>query len=74
MDAAGVFAGPTVETDDRRRDYGERRVQALGVVNGRVLYVIYAWRNDRRRIISARKAGSDEQRIYETLVGSTPGD
>ncbi len=29
-DAIRIFEGPTLEQEDARRDYGERRVQALG--------------------------------------------
>lgn len=32
---------------------------------GRVLVVIYAWRNERVRIISARRATASERRQYE---------
>ncbi|EFI33093.1 protein of unknown function DUF497 [Desulfonatronospira thiodismutans ASO3-1] len=32
---------------------------------GRVLIVVYAWRGDRIRIISARKAVRQEVKIYE---------
>jgi uncharacterized DUF497 family protein len=30
VDAARIFDGPFVETEDLRRDYGERRYQAFG--------------------------------------------
>ena len=69
VDAAEIFLGPTVETEDRRRAYGEVRVQALGAVLGSVLYVVYTWRNGRRRIISAPRASSDEVTIYRTIAG-----
>jgi uncharacterized DUF497 family protein len=63
-DAALVFEGAVLETEERRWDYGERRYRALGLFNGRVLYVIYTWRQDRRRIISARRASRDERETY----------
>jgi uncharacterized DUF497 family protein len=62
--AAKLFDGPTVETVDARRDYGETRINALGEVAGRVYFVTYTWRGANRRIISARKANPDEQRTY----------
>lgn len=73
VDAAEIFRNPTVETQDRRRDYGEERFQALGPARAYVLYVVYSWRNGRRRIISARKASSDEVVIYQTLAGRAEG-
>jgi uncharacterized protein len=33
-DAARIFDGPTVERVDDRFDYEERRVYAIGIVNG----------------------------------------
>ncbi len=74
VDAAEIFASATVETRDRRRDYGEERFQALGVARDRILYVVFAWRNGRRRIISARRASGDEAVIYQTLAARGAAD
>jgi uncharacterized protein len=53
-DAVRIFEGATVEKVDDRFDYDERRVYAIGVVNGLEITVIYTDRNeDERRIISA---------------------
>jgi uncharacterized DUF497 family protein len=35
--AMAMFDGPTIEFDDARRDYGERRIIVMGAVAGRVL-------------------------------------
>lgn len=44
----------------------EERFSLLGTdILGRVLVVTYTWREDRVRIISARKALSNERRQYE---------
>jgi uncharacterized DUF497 family protein len=64
IDAALLFEGAVLETEDRRRDHGERRYRALGLCNDRVLHVIYTWRQDRRRIISARRASRNERETY----------
>jgi uncharacterized DUF497 family protein len=64
IDAARVFEAAVLETEDRRRDYGERHYRALGLFNGRVLHVIYTWRQDRRRIISARRTNRHERETY----------
>ncbi len=58
-----MFAGPLLETVDDR-DYGETRINVMGVVRGRVFFVTTTWRGAKRRIISARKANADEQRAY----------
>jgi uncharacterized DUF497 family protein len=36
-DAEIVFAGPTIELPDRRRDYGEVRIICIGRLRGRVV-------------------------------------
>lgn len=44
----------------------EQRFVTLGMdALGRVLVVVYTWRGERLRLISARKATSREQREYE---------
>jgi uncharacterized protein (DUF4415 family) len=59
--AGVIFEGPTLEKADDRKDYGERRVLAIGLAHGLHLTVAYTDRHapDReieRRIISARRS------------------
>ena len=49
-----------IEAEDRRYDYGETRMQALGKIAGRYHVLVYALRNDRIRVISLRKANRRE--------------
>jgi len=49
---------------DDRWDYGEERIATLGRSEGKILYVVYTWRGNARRIISAREAMKDERRAY----------
>jgi uncharacterized DUF497 family protein len=64
-DAVSIFDGPTLEQVDNRFDYGERRVYAIGVVNGLEITVIYTDREeDERRIISAWRSEPHERRAY----------
>ena len=60
-DAAIVFAGLTVELDDRREDYGERRIICYGWLGGRLVVVGYTPRGAVRHIFSMRKANAREQ-------------
>jgi uncharacterized DUF497 family protein len=62
--AARIFAGPTVEAIDRRRDYGEERVRAIGEIDGRVFVVVYTDRARVRWIISAWKASGKDLRQW----------
>jgi uncharacterized DUF497 family protein len=64
LDAETVFAGPTIELPDRRRDYGEVRIICIGRLRGRVVIVVYTDRNGIRHIISMRKANDREQRRF----------
>ncbi len=67
VELSDFFNDPNlVEQIDSRIDYGETRVQALGRFRGRVLFVVYTWRDSARRLISARKATREERKIYET--------
>ncbi|MBC8233109.1 BrnT family toxin [bacterium] len=53
----------SIKVDDRW-DYGEERIATLGRSEGKILYVVYTWCGDARRIISARRAMKDERRAY----------
>ena len=66
--AARIFQGPTVERIDDRKDYGETRICVFGVYDDTVLAVVYTWRGENRRIISARRASSAETRKYRRKV------
>ncbi|MGK7932340.1 MAG: BrnT family toxin [Microcystaceae cyanobacterium] len=61
---ARIFTHPIVEWADNRRDYGETRMILLGVVDNRVLCMVYTMRGSICRIISARKANQNERRAY----------
>lgn len=66
-DLSDFFDDPyLVERIDSRKDYGEIRRQALGRNQGRVLFVVYTWRDDTRRLISVRRATLEEREIYES--------
>lgn len=62
--AALIFDGETLDREDTREDYGEVRMQAIGEVDGLVLFVVYTDRGDVRRIISARKADRQERKTW----------
>ena len=61
---AVVLANPLGEIVDGRRDSGEARINAFGLVAGRLFACTYTVRNDVRRIISVRRASRQEQRIW----------
>jgi uncharacterized protein len=52
------------EVIDDRRDYGEVRVNAFGLVADRLFVCTYTMRNGTYRLISVRKASRQEQRLW----------
>ena len=71
-DAVRIFDGLVLEKADARRDYGEARIIAFGVVDDRELAVVYTMRGERRRIISARRAHSRERKAYREAYPKRP--
>ena len=66
VDAIRLFDGQySVFRSDRE---GEKRFGAVGLVHGRVVTVIYHDREDVRRIISARRARTDEEKSYNQSI------
>ncbi|ABB58660.1 BrnT family toxin [Synechococcus elongatus] len=62
--AIEVFAGLTLEVEDTRRDYGEKRVLCVGFLDGRMVMVGYTPRGRTRHIFSMRKCNAREIRRY----------
>lgn len=60
-DAVVVFEGLTVEVEDARKDYGEKRIICFGLLSGRMVVVGYTPRGAVRHIFSMRKANDREQ-------------
>jgi len=67
-DAALIFAGVTVEIEDTRKNYGERRVICYGLLAGRVVVVGYTPRGADRHVFSMRKANEREKARIAPLL------
>ncbi len=65
--AAKVFLDPHVIEFDDRDTEGELRFNAIGLVDGRMLFVAYTMREAGVRIISARGAEPNEKGKYHEL-------
>ncbi len=66
--AAGVFNNPYLQWEDADAK-GENRWVALGLDDlGRLLVVAYTYRQGKIRLISARKAGKREEKVYARRV------
>jgi len=67
-DAALVLAGPTLEMEDLRRDYGETRIICFGYLEGRMVVVGYTLRGKDHHVFSMRKANGREERRIAPLL------
>ena len=68
-DAEKVFTGPMVLFEDDRTDYSEQRMIGIGLLDYLVVLIVHVETNDTIRIISMRKAESDETDLYYENVG-----
>ena len=65
-DAYKVFASPMLTGVDDREDYGEDRWIGIGLMDGRVVIIVFTEpEEDTIRVISFRKATTDERKKYE---------
>lgn len=64
-----IFNGPTLDRVDDRKDYGEKRIISLGIVEDvLVLVVVHTDRDGVIRLISARPAKRSERSWYEKAI------
>ncbi len=61
-EAIEIFYGPSLLRRSNRNT--EERWLAIGETEGRVVTVVFTWRGDALRIISARRARRNEKRAY----------
>ncbi|MGH6881574.1 MAG: BrnT family toxin [Hypericibacter sp.] len=67
-DAALIFEGEILEAVDDRGDYGEVRYRALGRVDADHFMIVYTWRGENRRIISAWRVNQHGRQRYEAIL------
>jgi uncharacterized protein len=67
LQAAQIFRGRILKTQDTRRDYGETRFIALGAFDGEVLRVVFTERDGDIRLISAWRAGKHDREKYQSI-------
>ncbi|QDL55652.1 BrnT family toxin [Rhodoferax aquaticus] len=62
--AAEVFAGPHFTGQDERTDYAEDRFITVGLLDARLVVLVWTPRGKVRRMISMRKANDREKAYY----------
>ena len=68
LDAEIIFEGVTLEVEDTRKDYGERRIICYGLLAGRMVVVGYTPRGADRHVFSMRKANEREKARISPLL------
>ena len=66
--AVEIFSNPFIFIPDVRKDYDEKRFNAVGVSQHYIMNVTFTWRDDLIRIISARPANKKERRMLMDKV------
>ena len=73
-DASKMFNGLMLVSADDRKDYGEQRFIGFGLLQSRLMAVVYTERTpDIVRIISFRKANRREQELFEKEIKNRLG-
>jgi hypothetical protein len=62
--AEAIWDAPTVTREDRRKDYGEKRLVTFGLLDAEVVVLVHVERDDDMHIISLRRAEKYEARYY----------
>ena len=68
-DASRVFDSPMVLFEDDRQDYGEQRMIGIGLLESLVVLIVHVESETHIRIISMRKADSNETDLYYQNIG-----
>ena len=69
LDAVKVFEGVTFTQMDDRLDYGEERYQTFGLLNGRLVMVVWTPRGKDCHVMSMRKCNEREKAAYGHRLG-----
>jgi uncharacterized protein len=74
-DAYRIFRLPLRISLDDRQDYGEDRLIGLGMLDGRIVVVVFTELDEETiRIISLRKALPYERKLYEQYLKNELGE
>jgi uncharacterized DUF497 family protein len=69
IDVQAIWSDAVLEYSSDQTHHDEERYLAIGELHGQCIAVIYTWRGDTRRLISARKARRYEQKNYQDEIG-----
>jgi uncharacterized DUF497 family protein len=69
VDAEKVFDSPLVLIEDTREVYDEQRMIGIGLLDFLVVLIVHVESDEEIRVISMRKADSDETDLYYKNAG-----
>lgn len=69
VDAEKVFDSPLVLIEDTRETYDEQRMIGIGLLDFLVVLIVHVESDEEIRVISMRKADSDETDLYYKNAG-----
>ncbi|MDP1612084.1 MAG: BrnT family toxin [Sulfuritalea sp.] len=69
VDAEKVFYSPLVLIEDTREAYDEQRMIGIGLLDFLVVLIVHVESDEEIRVISMRKADSDETDLYYKNAG-----
>jgi uncharacterized protein len=69
VDAKEIWQGEVLEVPSEQQEHGEQRHITYGVLEGRIIAVVFTWRGNARRLISARRARRHERQAYQDIFG-----
>jgi uncharacterized protein len=69
VDAKEIWQGEVLEVPSEQHEHWEQRYIAYGVLEGRIIAVVFTWRGEARRLISARRARRHERQDYQDIFG-----
>jgi uncharacterized DUF497 family protein len=70
VDAKEIWQGEVLEVPSEQQEHKEQRYIAYGVLDGRIIAVVFTWRGEFRRLISARRARRYERQNYQDIFGA----
>lgn len=68
-DAAQIFEGPQLTLEDDRFDYPEPRFQTYGLMNDRLVMLVWTPASHGIRVISMRKCNERERKAFAARLG-----
>ena len=70
LDAKEIWQSEVLEVPSGQQEHGEQRHIAYGVLEGRIIAVVFTWRGEARRLISARRVRRHERQDYQDVFGT----